>query len=69
MHFGKYIMLVYSLAMIGISVYSVVYDKKIDSSVATMYSAAIVAYAASTTYREVKTPAPAAILTMGGPGA
>jgi len=54
MHFGKYIMLVYSLAMIVISGYSVVYDKKIDSSVATMYSAAIVAYAASKTYKETR---------------
>jgi uncharacterized membrane protein (UPF0136 family) len=69
MHFGKYIMAIYSLAMIGLSVYSVVYDKKIDSSVATMYSAAIVAYAASKTYKETKTPVPAAIVTIGGTGA
>ncbi len=56
MHFGKYIMAVYSLAMIGLSIYSVVYDKKIDSSISTMYGAAIVAYAASKTYKETQTP-------------
>ena len=52
---GKTIMLIWSFAMIGISIYSVIAGKKIDSSVASMYGVAIAAYAASKTYKETRT--------------
>lgn len=55
---GKLIMAIYSLAMIGISIYSVIYGKQIDSSVASMYGVAIAAYAASKTYKETHVTQP-----------
>ena len=51
---GKHIMAIYSFAMIGLSVYSVVYGKPIDASVSSMYGVAIAAYAASKTYKETR---------------
>ena len=44
----------WSIAMIGISIYSVITDKKIDSSIAGMYGVAVAAYAASKTYKETQ---------------
>jgi hypothetical protein len=51
---GGPIMGLWSVAMIGLSIYSVVADKKVDSSVAAMYGTAVTAYATSMTYRKVK---------------
>lgn len=51
---GKTIMLIYTLAMIGLSVYSVLAGKPIDSSVSSMYGVAIAAYATSKTYKETR---------------
>ena len=44
----------WSIAMISISIYSVVFDKKIDSSIAGMYGVAVATYAASKTYKETQ---------------
>ncbi len=52
---GGPIMGIWSLAMIGISIYSVICDKKIDSSIAGMYGTAVGFYAWSKTKKETKT--------------
>jgi len=51
---GGPIMGMWSIAMISISIYSVVFDKKIDSSIAGMYGVAVATYAASKTYKETQ---------------
>jgi len=51
---GGPIMGMWSIAMIAISIYSVIADKKIDSSIAGMYGVAVAAYAASKTYKETQ---------------
>ena len=45
---------IWSLSMIWLSVFSVIADKKIDSSIAGMYGVAVAAYAASKTYKETQ---------------
>ena len=51
---GGPIMGIWSLSMIWLSVFSVIADKKIDSSIAGMYGVAVAAYAASKTYKETQ---------------
>lgn len=61
---GGPIMGIWSLAMIGLSIYSTIKGKAIDGSVAAMYTAAVAAYAGSKGYesfQQAKAAPPATV--------